>query len=119
MHNYTCTCTKLDHNRRDEDRRGSSRINNDRHRDEDRVSTTDRNHERPNNHYNRNDHRDRFNKRTSNQRTHGNNITDRSTRTTVMTGTSNCQTLSAATPRHTQPKDGHFISRLSSTHSCN
>ena len=27
--------------------------------------------------------------------------------------TSNCKTLTAATPRHTQQKDGLFISRLS------
>ena len=104
----------MDHNRRDEDRRGLYRINNDRHRDEEhREHTTDGHRERPSNRYNRNDHRDRSNKRTSNQRTHGNNITDRSTRTTVITGTSNCQTLTAATPRHTQQKDGLFISRLS------
>ena len=101
----------MDHNSRDEDRRGLYSINNDRHRDEEhREHTKDRHRERPSNRYNRNDHRDRSTKRTSNQRTHGNNITDRSTRTT---GTSNCQTLTAATPRHTQQKDGLFISRLS------
>ena len=69
--------------------------------------------DRPSNRYNTNDHRDRFNKRTRNQRTHGNNITDRPTRTPVMTDTRNCQTLTAATPRHTQRMDELFISRLS------
>ena len=84
----------MDHNRRDEDRRGYYRINNDRHRNEDRREhTIDRHRERPSNRYNRNDHRDRFNKRPSHQRTHGNIITDTST--------------------HTQQKDGLFISRLS------
>ena len=64
------------------------RINNDRHRDEEhREHTTDGHRERPSNRYNRNDHRDRSNKRTSNQRTYGNIITDRSTCTTVITGT--------------------------------
>ena len=103
--------TRRHESHRFEDREESHMAYN-RHRDD---KNTDRLRPRdwPSNHYNNHNPRDRYNKRINNQTSHGNNRSDRSTRNSVITGISNSSTLTAATPRHTQKKDGLFISRLS------
>ena len=103
--------TRRHESHRFEDREDSHVAYN-RHRDE---INTDRRRPRdwPSNHYNNDNPRDRYNKKINNQTARGNNRSDRSARNSVITGISNSSTLTAATPRHTQKKDGLFISRLS------
>ena len=103
--------TRRHESHRFEDREESHMAYN-RHRDD---INTDRRRPRdwPSNHYNNHNPRDRYNKKINNQTSRGNNRSDRSTRNSVITGISNSSTLTAATPRHTQKKDGLFISRLS------
>ena len=89
--------------------REDSHMAYDRHREE--INTDQRRpRDWPSNHYN---NRDRYNKRINNQTARGNNRSDRSARNSAITGISNSSTLTAATPRHTQKKDGLFIYRLS------
>ena len=102
---------------RDEDRRGSHMAHN-RHVDENRYTFTEH-RGWPNyrdDRYNRNNPRDRSNRRINMHTRHDNKKENRSARNTVITGTSNSRTLTAATPRNTQQKDYYylllFISRL-------
>ena len=105
---------------RDEDRRGSHMTHN-RHVDENRYTLTEH-RGWPNNcynrdgRYNRDNPRDHSSRRINMHTRQDNKRGNHSTRNTVITGitgTSNSRTLTAATPRNTQQKDGLFISRIS------
>ena len=102
---------------RNEDRRGSHMTHN-RHVDDNRYTLTEHRgwpNDRYNSddRYNRDNPRDRSNRRINMHTQHDNKRGNRSARNTVITGTSNSRTLTAATPRNTQQKDGLFIYRLS------
>ena len=101
---------------RDEDRRRSHMTHN-RHIDDNRYTLTEHRgwpNDRYNrdgrynrdDRYNRDNPRDRSNRRINMHTQHDNKKGNRSARNTVITGTSNSRTLTAATPRNTQQKDG-------------